>query len=226
MRSSRGSSPLSRGTHTRNGDYALQPRIIPAFAGNTFACSPTCRIRRDHPRFRGEHQKKEGRSPQIRGSSPLSRGTLGKKLRFSSPPRIIPAFAGNTTWGRYFYYNVVDHPRFRGEHLKSEENMEDLPGSSPLSRGTHRNRTDRMAALRIIPAFAGNTLPILFLISWIKDHPRFRGEHDMDVIEWAKKYGSSPLSRGTRQRRGFEQIQTRIIPAFAGNTKTNELFIF
>ena len=136
MRSSRGSSPLSRGTHTRNGDYALQPRIIPAFAGNTFACSPTCRIRRDHPRFRGEHQKKEGRSPQIRGSSPLSRGTLGKKLRFSSPPRIIPAFAGNTTWGRYFYYNVVDHPRFRGEHRLNADPAIFRPGSSPLSRGT------------------------------------------------------------------------------------------
>ncbi len=131
-----GSSPLSRGTHTRNGDYALQPRIIPAFAGNTFACSPTCRIRRDHPRFRGEHQKKEGRSPQIRGSSPLSRGTLGKKLRFSSPPRIIPAFAGNTTWGRYFYYNVVDHPRFRGEHRLNADPAIFRPGSSPLSRGT------------------------------------------------------------------------------------------
>ena len=91
-----GSSPLSRGTHTRNGDYALQPRIIPAFAGNTHPQRRLCAPAEDHPRFRGEHLCMFPNMPHTAGSSPLSRGTPKKRGPKPSNQRIIPAFAGNT----------------------------------------------------------------------------------------------------------------------------------
>ena len=72
--------------------------------------------------------------------------------------------------------------------------------------------------MRIIPAFAGNT--IHWSLEWIdgEDHPRIRGEHAAFKLSLYTPIGSSPHSRGTLFTGVWSGLTGRIIPAFAGNT--------
>ena len=136
--------------------------------------------------------------------------------------RIIPAYAGNTCTGEaqeplvpgssphtrgtpaLIGHNAPsygDHPRIRGEHLRVVHGL--------------------VGVLRIIPAYAGNTVKSVTpsaaargssphtrgtrLWSWPiregrRDHPRIRGEHPLTTSADSPKRG--------------------IIPAYAGNTVT------
>ena len=70
----------------------------------------------------------------------------------------------------------------------------------------------------LIPARAGNTDAVLPLTSYLRAHPRSRGEHLTMPSTAGVASGSSPLARGTpshRLRRGFP---CGLIPARAGNT--------
>ena len=132
----KGSSPHSRGTRDiprgRSGKYG----IIPAFAGNT-RCMGSGKVgTRDHPRIRGEHSSTRRERSQCVGSSPHSRGTHCALIILHDSPRIIPAFAGNTTNTDYWQPIFKDHPRIRGEHLHRRHMGEQSVGSSPHSRGT------------------------------------------------------------------------------------------
>ena len=96
MTVARGSSPHMRGTlHKR--DYRFPRwRIIPAYAGNTSALSPSGNRYRDHPRICGEHFQDFTAPSPSGGSSPHMRGTLFAVRDVACPIRIIPAYAGNT----------------------------------------------------------------------------------------------------------------------------------
>ena len=75
----------------------------------------------------------------------------------SSNVRIIPALAGNTLVIPANQTSNKDHPRSRGEYMRSDHGERVVAGSSPLSRGIpgpHRTVDD---GRRIIPALAGNT---------------------------------------------------------------------
>ena len=96
MTVARGSSPHMRGTlHKR--DYRFPRwRIIPAYAGNTSALSPSGNRYRDHPRICGEHCRNVVALSTSMGSSPHMRGTLSGFHRPFPVGGIIPAYAGNT----------------------------------------------------------------------------------------------------------------------------------
>ena len=176
----RGSSPHTRGTPHRHRSR--------------------CRCRGDHPRIRGEHhhaipahERRRGIIPAYagntseglharplqRGSSPHTRGTLQRCISGSE-----------SAW---------DHPRIRGEHQRRHSGIQNGTG--------------------IIPAYAGNTLYTLVLLGSVegssphtrgtrcrrrpcggrcRDHPRIRGEHEIDAPASKHVFG--------------------IIPAYAGNT--------
>ena len=70
-----GSSPLTRGTHTRTGDETGNGRFIPAYAGNSTRNLNVSPGRAVHPRLRGELVEQEGVPKNGAGSSPLTRGT-------------------------------------------------------------------------------------------------------------------------------------------------------
>ena len=53
-----------------------------------------------------------------------------------------------------------------------------------------------------------------------RDHPRIRGEHTVDVGADRRRCGSSPHTRGARRRAIGELGLGRIIPAYAGSTKS------
>ena len=135
-----------------------------------------------------------------------------------APPRIIPAYAGNTLSGPTRRRSCRNHPRLRGEHPACLPHFLLRSGSSPLTRGTRVLDIFPGLVLRIIPAYAGNTLLIFPVLVQPKDHPRLRGEHKASITGCSCALGSSPLTRGTRLNALKGVHRFRIIPAYAGNT--------
>ena len=138
-------------------------------------------------------------------------------------PGIIPAFAGNTDPSRHRSTRSRDHPRIRGEHSRLHLVLNRRPGSSPHSRGTPSRCQWMFSIPGIIPAFAGNTVPLSMDVFNPWDHPRIRGEHYYEMDPAQYRAGSSPHSRGTPRRIFSGGVWQGIIPAFAGNTSTQTL---
>ena len=130
--------------------------------------------------------------------SPHTRGARGQALRRLGPRRIIPAYAGSTYITPPPFSTSPDHPRIRGEHVRS---------------GILRCR-----CRRIIPAYAGSTRPRSPASAARADHPRIRGEHSCTRALMPAIVGSSPHTRGAQMRVEGENHQTGIIPAYAGST--------
>ena len=71
-----GSSPRVRGTCSNRTRTCISAGIIPACAGNIFACGNFDFNQRDHPRVCGEHATQASAENNCLGSSPRVRGTL------------------------------------------------------------------------------------------------------------------------------------------------------
>ena len=93
-----------------------------------------------------------------RGSSPHTRGALSDGRISSKSTRIIPAYAGSTTYPALAAFVTADHPRIRGEHLWIFAILGSYVGSSPHTRGAPRYDTREKCRSGIIPAYAGSTL--------------------------------------------------------------------
>ena len=214
-----GSSPLARGTHRGQGARKHPGRFIPARAGNTRWWGRGAAGSAVHPRSRGEHNPSGAGNEAAIGSSPLARGTPPDLTLPASPPRFIPARAGNTGRARRTSLGGSVHPRSRGEHIAGVPLAWAHDGSSPLARGTHRPSDGDARRARFIPARAGNTRSSPGCSPSPPVHPRSRGEHSPGGGRSIEFTGSSPLARGTRQGFGEFSNVTRFIPARAGNTK-------
>ena len=93
-----------------------------------------------------------------------------------------------------------------------------MTGSSPLSRGIPFAARLGYWLVRIIPALAGNTRSGALNREVPQDHPRSRGEYQVEALGEVDKLGSSPLSRGIPPDPAPDTVTKRIIPALAGNT--------
>ena len=193
-------------------------RIIPAYAGSTYRIGLSGGASQDHPRIRGEHACGASVKGTLSGSSPHTRGALGRTAGSGFRRRIIPAYAGSTAAGSLCRGRLTDHPRIRGEHVKSEVRSSGDIGSSPHTRGAQADGHRRTAAERIIPAYAGSTRVGRRPCRRSGDHPRIRGEHYGQFRRVAARPGSSPHTRGAHARHGEIQVGGRIIPAYAGST--------
>ena len=172
---------------------------------------------RAHPRSRGEHISYRPLPQGKAGSSPLARGTRQSGAGKLTRRGLIPARAGNT--GRVAVTGGVRraHPRSRGEHRLSAHLYFDLPGSSPLARGTLTGGAPAICRVGLIPARAGNTCFRLSVRLASRAHPRSRGEH---LKIWSGPpvvRGSSPLARGTHVLVHEGRGRVGLIPARAGN---------
>ncbi len=90
-------------------------------------------------------------------------------------------------------------------------------GSSPQSRGTLKSAEIAKLHTRFIPAIAGNAWHQCPSTDRGTVHPRDRGERLVIVSIFARQFGSSPRSRGTHRGRTQAGLDTRFIPAIAGN---------
>ena len=75
-----------------------------------------------------------------------------------------------------------------------------------------------VAAVRIIPAYAGSTSTVPIALMATADHPRIRGEHGGTGIAQGADNGSSPHTRGAPSPGILERLADGIIPAYAGST--------
>ena len=214
----RGSSPHTRGAPGRRPEGGSGERIIPAYAGSTSSGSVTRSRTSDHPRIRGEHHFQKAWNSSKAGSSPHTRGARTCRIPAPRSRRIIPAYAGSTSWSRRRRRSWGDHPRIRGEHLSPFAHFSTVNGSSPHTRGALGGSTFRRCFSRIIPAYAGSTWRGLRRPRPQPDHPRIRGEHVLDPRASWLTPGSSPHTRGARPAACPGPCRRRIIPAYAGST--------
>ena len=132
-----GSPPLARGKLFLHGVPLVLRRITPACAGKTKRRYWEPASRRDHPRLRGENKETGLPVAYSQGSPPLARGKPSFAEKIVSAPRITPACAGKTSYGRGSAIVWQDHPRLRGENLTfCIDPLAEL-GSPPLARGKH-----------------------------------------------------------------------------------------
>ena len=115
-----------------------------------------------------------------------------------------------------------DHPRIRGEHRPRGFRSAPGPGSSPHTRGALCRSLLTVSVSRIIPAYAGSTGRRSTGCCGCRDHPRIRGEHRLDIPWPQAMQGSSPHTRGAHLHPIDIGFQLRIIPAYAGSTRTSQ----
>ncbi len=153
-----------------------------------------------HPRSRGENSGVRTASRAPVGSSPLTRGKHLLDLGRHRYRRLIPAHAGKTDRLDSVHLRPEAHPRSRGENLVALRSGMTLRGSSPLTRGKRRLDQVDQPRWRLIPAHAGKTSSTPEMRYERTAHPRSRGENAGSHVVDLHRDGSSPLTRGKRQR--------------------------
>ena len=152
------------------------------------------------------------------GSPPLTREQQNSDRRREQQMGIAPAYAG-TTRGRFpMGPQARDYPRSRGNNSGFSVMDGSLMGSPPLTReqlvkDRHSGQQDG-----ITPAHAGTTPTKSKKRSFIRDHPRSRGNNSPALAELMSAPGSPPLTR--EQLNGFPLniMYFGITPAHAGTT--------
>ncbi|RYQ24032.1 hypothetical protein PG2029B_1428 [Bifidobacterium pseudolongum subsp. globosum] len=112
----------------------------------------------------------------------------------------------------------TDHPRTCGANLQCTYLKTHVNGSSPHMRGKRFLPSTTPPPLRIIPAHAGQTVLARVWGRAGSDHPRTCGANSSRVMRLWPLSGSSPHMRGKLSEHRMWVIDTRIIPAHAGQT--------
>ena len=172
--------------------------------------------------MRGVHVIREIQEGFRQGSSPHARGPPQQCLPHEWPSRIIPACAGSTSSWCSMSSAAEDHPRMRGVHHGRDVIFFNRVGSSPHARGPPVSAPGALSRRRIIPACAGSTSCFTERIPYGEDHPRMRGVHWRNLFLVQDRRGSSPHARGPLKVATFCEVGSRIIPACAGSTGTDE----
>ena len=110
------------------------------------------------------------------------------------------------------------HPHSRGENRPMTDEEIDRGGSSPLTRGKHAARAERLGRRGLIPTHAGKTGTASSRSSKPRAHPHSRGENESVAYGIPPMLGSSPLTRGKPRRLGPWWRPSRLIPTHAGKT--------
>ena len=192
-----GSSPHTRGARAARWMAATWTGIIPAYAGSTISAAPEVILPRDHPRIRGEHHVVDIVGALHSGSSPHTRGARQRSPARRTRSRIIPAYAGSTSFVHTDGILKPDHPRIRGEHFDRSVWAVRAAGSSPHTRGALSLPRVSRLSLRIIPAYAGSTARSSVHWASASDHPRIRGEHRLGESRVLNPCGIIPAYAGS-----------------------------
>ena len=111
-----------------------------------------------------------------------------------------------------------------GENALAPRDESETSGSSPHGRGKLLCGEDRQLALRLIPAWAGKTMPGIGWSCVFVAHPRMGGENTAAAAKDAATNGSSPHGRGKQRHQRPEALRHRLIPAWAGKTVAMSLW--
>ena len=154
-----GSSPRARGTVRGRVVLAVNPRFIPACAGNRSRLPSWRPPGPVHPRVRGEQVPSCHNFHTALGSSPRARGTGRSVVRVQRPGRFIPACAGNSSWAAASRSPSPVHPRVRGEQFADALIQQYTVGSSPRARGTGGHQTSDERCQAVHPRVRGEQTP-------------------------------------------------------------------
>ena len=193
--------------------------LIPAHAGKTCIAGNAVLTVGAHPRSRGENIKAAVSVVVEWGSSPLTRGKLSTQRLDGLLTGLIPAHAGKTPSSASKRWAAPAHPRSRGENGRAPRISAPHTGSSPLTRGKQRVDLGGCVEVRLIPAHAGKTVSGLGARQRGGAHPRSRGENLVATAAVDAVCGSSPLTRGKRDKWAVVEMGGRLIPAHAGKTR-------
>ena len=130
-----GTSPRTRGKPGRTAQKGLGRRNIPAHAGKTLDCGAEHNSGREHPRARGENFDGSKVDWEVEGTSPRTRGKLTGVAMVPFPAWNIPAHAGKTPRAPPGRSHCWEHPRARGENVRSYIFGVLGVGTSPRTRG-------------------------------------------------------------------------------------------
>ena len=214
-----GTSPLTRGKRRASTARPICTGNIPAHAGKTLALACRPLDVTEHPRSRGENAENTVTVPSVGGTSPLTRGKLERQQHSAEQIRNIPAHAGKTHPHPDTQQRHQEHPRSRGENTLANPAFMDKRGTSPLTRGKRRSRASSGVTVRNIPAHAGKTAQLAVTARAAQEHPRSRGENAARLLSISRQIGTSPLTRGKRERMPQEVVDAGNIPAHAGKTR-------
>ncbi len=121
------------------------------------------------------------------GPSPRERGAVPRSPGMGTSPRIIPTGTGSSSPRWRAIRQGRDHPRRRGEQLRSSRPYPGFPGSSPQARGAVHPPVPGAGPGGIIPAGAGSSEVTRWAEATAGDHPRRRGEQsDTSNPGWAR----------------------------------------
>ena len=176
--------------------------ITPACAGKRISRFSQYSWDRDHPRVRGEKPYSTKRTHSAAGSPPRARG---KDFHFNASSDvygITPACAGKRLTPRELYSANGDHPRVRGEKVKSKAGQTFRRGSPPRARGKVADVIQPAVGAGITPACAGKRYSLRPHSNSQWDHPRVRGEKYSNPGDLVFDPGSPPRARGKAVRPG------------------------
>ena len=220
---SSGSSPRGREKRARFAWRGPSLGLIPAWAGKT----PTDRTRgvrtRAHPRVGGENISSLDVATRPAGSSPRGRGKPVYVWRTDLNAGLIPAWAGKTMRSHRRAGRTEAHPRVGGENWISGAQLRGSEGSSPRGRGKLHHPNQELYDARLIPAWAGKTIPYQSCLSSSSAHPRVGGENSLDMSDAQLTQGSSPRGRGKPRGVSEGGTASRLIPAWAGKTGASSM---
>jgi len=214
-----GSSPRGRGTAAHPDAPQTRSRVIPAWAGNRRSTGTRLKGRAGHPRVGGEQSDDAALDPRRDGSSPRGRGTAGEAACHRCRDRVIPAWAGNSAGRCAKVQCAAGHPRVGGEQMTWLQKPTTEGGSSPRGRGTAETAAKCIGRVRVIPAWAGNSVWPGSVRAVAAGHPRVGGEQSAPKRSYWTRGGSSPRGRGTDAAGNAPLDSTRVIPAWAGNSR-------
>ena len=107
-----------------------------------------------------------------------------------------------------------------GENQPRRSRLGAVSGSSPHGRGKRLREQRAARRVRLIPAWAGKTAPNRPTRPGWAAHPRMGGENAGPPRRRVRPRGSSPHGRGKPRAAGCPRPRGRLIPAWAGKTRT------
>ena len=118
---------------------------------------------------------------QVLGSPPHARGAGCGKDHWCGCGGITPACAGSSIYKSCLVYQILNHPRMRGEQQRVYPDATATQGSPPHARGAVADRVPWGQHYGITPACAGSRFDAVVIDESSRDHPRMRGEQDVQA---------------------------------------------
>ena len=168
--------------------------------------------------MRGEQYNTRQVHEWKKGSPPHARGAVEELARIKEADGITPACAGSSRVNCPAVLCEGDHPRMRGEQSSLQSRASQSRGSPPHARGAGFFRNFLGAAGGITPACAGSSQCKGLTSAFQWDHPRMRGEQQVNDASVPVREGSPPHARGAATGYGGFTEVAGITPACAGSS--------